>query len=239
MKTILFKAGLAFLLITGYGCISSGPFGIRGEGPIVERKVNLEKIEGISLPGSAKIFISQGRDQEVRIEGQENIIDNLSLDVQRNIWHIGNKKPVWHTEPLNVCITISTIRSINISGSGSVKSENHFSKLNDLDIRISGSGKLDLDFDAMDVTSNISGSGNIILKGTADELRLGISGSGEIHAFDLKAEKADVRISGSGSMFLSVEDHLDANVSGSGNIVYKGSPKTNTSITGSGSIHAR
>jgi len=239
MKTLLVGAVLACLLISGSGCISSGPFGIRGEGPIVERKVDLDIIEGISLPGSAKIVLSQGEDQEVRIEGQENIIDNLDLDVRSNIWHIGNKKPVWHSEPLKIYITIATIRSIRISGSGSVKSENHFTKLKDVDIRISGSGKLDLDFDAREVTANISGSGDIIMKGTAQELSLGISGSGEIHAYDLQSEKADVRISGSGSMFLSVEDHLDANVSGSGNITYKGHPKTNTSVSGSGNICSR
>jgi hypothetical protein len=239
MKTLLFRTVFASLLITGSGCISSGPFGIRGEGPIVERKVDLDNLEGISLPGSAKIFLSQGEDQEVRIEGQENIIDNLNLDVRSNIWHIGNKKPVWQSETLKIFITIATIKSIKISGSGSVKSESHFTNLKDLDIRISGSGKLDMDFDVREVTANISGSGDMIMKGLAKEMNLTISGSGEIHAYELQSERADVRISGSGSMFLSVKDQLDANVSGSGNITYKGNPKTNTSVSGSGNIRSR
>jgi hypothetical protein len=77
------------------------------------------------------------------------------------------------------------------------------------------------------------------MKGTANYLDFSITGSGSVNAYDLTARKADVRISGSGGMELSVEDRLDAHVSGSGNVFYKGNPRVDSSISGSGSVRAR
>lgn len=240
MKTL--KHFITCLLLAGLaaGCISGGGgFGIRGEGPVIDRKFSVEKIEGISLPGSAKIHLTQGSDQEVRISGQENIMENLDLEVRNEVLNIGNKRNVWHSEPLNIYITLATLRVIKISGSGSVELVNHFSNLKDLDLRISGSGKIDLDAEARDISGNISGSGGLYLKGSANSLDFNISGSGSVNAYDMTVRKADVRISGSGGMELTVEHSLDAHITGSGSIYYRGEPKVNTSISGSGHVRSR
>ncbi|TSA34363.1 MAG: DUF2807 domain-containing protein [Porphyromonadaceae bacterium] len=239
MKSLLYSVTIGLLFIGASGCWENGRFGIRGEGPIVERKLNLDKIKGISLPGSAKVFLTQGSAQEVRILGQENIIDNLNLEVHGEVWQIDNKRSVWQSEPVKIYITLETLRSIKISGSSDVEFVNHFTNQKDLVIRISGSGKIDLDMEAGDIKVNISGSGDLFMKGSADYLDFSITGSGNINAYDLSARKADVRVSGSGGMELSVDNRLDAHISGSGNVYYKGNPKVNTSISGSGSVRAR
>jgi hypothetical protein len=239
MKSLLYSAIFTILVVLVSSCWENGQFGIRGEGPIVERKVSLDKIKGISLPGSAKVYLTQGTSQEVKIVGQENIIDNLNLEVRGEVWNMGNKRPVWHSETLKIYITMEDLRLIRISGSGDVQSVNHFSNQKELDIRISGSGKMNLDIDATDISANISGSGDLFMNGTADDLELFISGSGTIKAFGLSAGNAKVRISGSGGTELTVKDRLVARVSGSGNVTYKGDPRVDSSISGSGSVRAR
>lgn len=239
MKTLLVSFSLAAVLMSATGCMENGRFGIRGEGPVVERKVNLDRIKGISLPGSAKVFLTQGSSQEVRIEAQENIINNLELEVHGEVWKIGNKRSVWQSDPINIYITLETLKLIRITGSSDVEFVNHFTDLKDVEIRISGSGKIYLDMDARKISASISGSGDLLMHGSAEDLDLGISGSGSMSAFDFKALKADVSISGSGGMELSVKERLDAHISGSGNVFYKGNPRVNTSISGSGSVRAR
>lgn len=239
MKLTNFSAGIAFILLLTAGCMENGQFGIRGEGPVVERKVDIGTIRGISLPGSAKLYLTQGSVQEVRIEGQENIINNLNLKVSGEIWHIDNKKSVWQSEPLKIYITLETLKLIDISGSGEVEYVNHFSDQNDLEVRISGSGEIKLDLDSKDISANITGSGDLFLKGSARDLDFRISGSGGISGFELKAQNADVRITGSGGMELNLQERLNAHISGSGSVRYEGSPKVDTSITGSGSVRSR
>lgn len=113
---------------------------------------------------------------------------------------------------------MKTLRLIKVSGSSDVEFVNHFANQKDLEVRISGSGKIDLDMDARDINANISGSGDLFMKGSADNLDFSVTGSGNINAYELTAQKADVRISGSGGMELSVENRLDAHISGSGSV---------------------
>lgn len=239
MKTLVYSATIVVVLIVSSCYLRDSQFGIRGEGPMVERKINLEKIKGISLPGSAKVFLTQGSNQEIRISGQENIIDNLNMEVHGEVWQIDNKRSVWQSEPLKIYITMETLRLIKVSGSSDVEFVNHFANQKDLEVRISGSGKIDLDMDARDINANISGSGDLFMKGSADNLDFSVTGSGNINAYELTAQKADVRISGSGGMELSVENRLDAHISGSGSVIYKGNPRVNTSVSGSGSVRER
>lgn len=239
MKHFTRFAGIFLLVVLITGCWQNGQFGIRGEGPEVERKVSIDRFRSIALPGSAKVFITQGSEQEVRIVGQENIIDNLDLEVRGETWEIDQKRPVWRSETLKIHITMETLKSIRISGSGDVEFVSHFTGLKDLDVRISGSGRMDMDMDALDIRADISGSGDLFMKGSARDLDFTISGSGKIKAWDLKAEKASVRVSGSGGMEVNVSERLNARVSGSGNVFYKGNPRVDSSVSGSGNVRSR
>lgn len=239
MKSIpvILTALLAFSLSSCF--LENSGYGIRGEGPVVERTVTLDPVKGITLPGSTKVFLSQGPTQQVRLVGQENVIENINLEVHGEVWQIGNKRPVWQSEPVKIYLTIETLRVIRISGSGSVQTDTRFTNLNNLELKISGSGKMDLDIEAEDIDASISGSGDLYLLGTASSLDFTISGSGGISASELKAKRASTRISGSGNIEVAVEDRLDARISGSGSIFYHGNPKVDSSVSGSGHVRSR
>ena len=226
------------LIVSMGGCWYDGrPFnGIVGEGPVVERSVSMRTIRGIVIQNSTDVFLRQGPEQKIRIEAQENILDNLVTDPEGDVWKIRSVKPVRHAQKIKIYITLEQLRNINISGSGDVVTENRFSNLKDLDLKISGSGSLHLDLEADDIIGRISGSGSIRLEGEADELDLSVSGSGNILANKLLADRAITRIGGSGSIKIWVSDRLDARISGSGNILYRGNPTVNSSISGSGRI---
>ena len=64
-----------------------------------------------------------------------------------------------------------------------------------------------------------------------------VSGSGDVEAYDLKTEKAELKIAGSGSIGISVEKEIVARVSGSGDIKYKGQPRIeDIKVSGSGRV---
>jgi len=83
---------------------------------------------------------------------------------------------------------------------------------------------------------NLAGSGDIFLRGFADHTDLTISGSGTIHAYDLEQNNCLVNISGSGNMYVFVNELLDVHITGSGDVNYRGTPDVRTRITGSGSV---
>ena len=59
-----------------------------GEGPEVERVLNMLDFTGVKLSCEAKVFITQGDVFEVVAKGEENVIDQLELDVQDDTWNI-------------------------------------------------------------------------------------------------------------------------------------------------------
>jgi len=87
MKTLVYSATIVVVLILSSCYIGNSQFGIRGEGPIVERKINLEKIKGISLPGSGKIDMDlEARDINANISGSGDLFvkgsaDNLDFSI--------------------------------------------------------------------------------------------------------------------------------------------------------------
>lgn len=76
-----------------------------------------------------------------------------------------------------------------------------------------------------------------MLSGAATDVALTVSGSGEIDAAALAAERAVVRVEGSGEAAVAASASLDAKVSGSGDITYHGTPaQLVTAVAGSGEI---
>lgn len=238
MKKSIFFLFLLSILFTIPSCDpdDDGWFGdcTKGEGPDVERVLNMPDFTGVKLNCEAKVFITQGDTFEVVAKGESNIIDELELDVQDDTWTIEFDHCV-KSYDLEIYITMPTIAYLSVSGSGDIRGENFFTA-QDVVLRVSGSGSLCLGLNAEDVDGKISGSGRVELEGEAENLDFDISGSGDLKAFNLPVEKADISISGSGDASVHVLEVLDVRISGSGDVYYKGYPTINSNISGSGDV---
>ena len=90
--------------------------------------------------------------------------------------------------------------------------------------------------DAKNYVALISGSGEIKASGKSENTSITIAGSGDFEGANLNSEFANVKVSGSGNIALTVNKNLDALVSGSGDIKYGGNPSVKYSKSGSGNI---
>lgn len=200
---------------------------------------DLPKFTEISLRSGGKIYLKQGNTQKVELKGDREVLDKVETEVRGGRLSISMKgSGKWFnwssSDDFEAYITVKNIEGISVSGSGRVTGENKFTADN-LDLSVSGSGKMDIETSAKDVDMSVSGSGKIIVAGTARKLYTSISGSGRIKAEDLKAEDCRVKISGSGSCNVYVTEAIDARISGSGSVYYKGNPsKVHSSNSGSG-----
>jgi len=193
--------------------------GIRGEGPVVTKTIDLENIDGLSLGVPGNVYLMKGNKQKIEIKSQKNIIDNIERTVRNGIWKIEFDKNVRNVNKLDIYITLSSFRELAIAGSGSIIGEDAFN-VGDLEVSISGSGEIDLE-------------------GTAKDLEVSVAGSGDINLKNLEAENCEVSISGSGDCEVNVSERLDVNIAGSGDVKYKGDPaKVKSSIAGSGDVRS-
>ena len=213
--------------------------GIKGEGPMVSQEFNLDEFESVSLGINGDLYLTQGSTQSVKVEGQQNILNNIKKEVSGDTWKIKFDKPVKKHEKVKIYITLPTLKAAGVAGSGSIIGKNKFSGLDDLELSISGSGDLVFEAEASTIGLRISGSGDIEVEGKAEELEAKISGSGDIDASALSVETCSVAISGSGDCDVNVKENLEAKISGSGDISYLGRPRIKSRTSGSGSINSK
>lgn len=232
---------LLFGIFSWSGCFidindNGGVFNcLDGDGVWETRTLDMETFSGIKLNMPIDVYITQGDDFLVEVEGKEDIIDELDLDVHNDIWEIETDRCVRDIGNMKIYITMPNIKSLKISGSGKIIGQNEFT-VNNIDLTISGSGDMDLLLDAQNIDGNISGSGEMWLEGNADLLDFNISGSGDLNAFNLFCNDVKIRISGSGDARVNALDTLDVNISGSGDVFYKGHPSIDVHISGSGDL---
>jgi len=192
---------------------------IEGEGPIVTETLNIPDFTGIELEGAYDIVITQGAVQEVIAEGHANIIDRLNTTVSGGNWKMGMGKGCFRNFELTIYITVPTLDYIEITGAGEIDI-NGFDSVDELSIKVTGSGV-------------ITGQGNFT---TLDKLDINITGHGEFYGFPMETDECDIRISGSGTCEVYVNNKLDVDISGAGNIYYKGNPTVTQNITGAGAV---
>ena len=204
----------------------------------VKEKRDVDNFTGISFGVAGELNLVQGAGFSVTIEGSKNFLDEVETYVKGGTLIIRRKNWTgWNNEKVTVWVTMPEIENIGLSGSGILKAEGTITS-NELDLSVSGSGKMNLlDLKVDELDCSISGSGAINLEGgTASECDLSISGSGKYRGRDFQVSEMTVSISGSGNCECNVSKDLEARVSGSGDIYYTGPASVDARISGSGKV---
>lgn len=190
----------------------------------------------VQLFGSYQIYITQSENYSVSVSGEENLIPYIETRQEAGTLVIKqhDTRILHEHSPIIIRISAPNFEKIKLSGSGYINGE--ALKSSDLNLSISGSGKMRINSVCNTITASISGSGDYDLSGTTHYSDFDISGSGEIHSYNLLSDSCNAKISGSGDMYVDVEKYIYAKITGSGNIHYRGNPVINSNISGSGEI---
>ena len=214
--------------------------GVQGSGQIESQTREVQDFLVVSINYPADVTIEQGRVESVKLEADDNLLPQISTEVDSGVLLIENKENRWServnpTERVKITIVVKDLREIEFSSAGNVTVESL--KTDELSLHLNGVGEIILnDLDVRKLESRLSGAGNIEANGVADELDIRISGVGGFDAPKLESLVGVVRISGAGSATVFVKDDLTARVSGAGSINYYGSPTLDEDVSGAGSV---
>ncbi len=210
---VIFAAFYSFTFMSG-GCV-------KGNGNIIKKNLDYKDFTSVATGISGQVILTQGTNFEVTYEGDSNLLDVLEIDIKNNALNIStgsykSGKSICPSKDIKFYITMPTLESVAVGGSGSIKSTNDFS------------------CDRLRVA--VGGSGDIELRGTANKEEIAIGGSGNVNCLRLKAAACKVAIGGSGDAQVNVTDDLNVAVGGSGTVTYEGNPSIKKSFGGSGKL---
>ena len=199
----------------------------------------LEPFQGIGISVSADVFYTQGNTHEIRIEGQDRDVMELTTEVRDDFLQVKYENNRVKRSKLTIHITSKELEAIKISGSAHFTADQTVTS-DEIELALSGSGDVILNSLVSDeVGVKISGSGSVGLEsGKADELDVKISGSGKLNAEKFEVSKCSASLSGSGSVRINAKEELDVKMSGSGKVYYIGDPQVNSISSGSGKLIA-
>ena len=195
---------------------------------------------GISSSGSYDVYVKMGSTEDLRIEGDEDIIKNIETRVDKGILKIRNIKSNngwnWNNrEKVKIYITAKSLNTLSVSGSGNMQVEGTI-KSNLINSQVSGSGSIRMNIQSSTLNAAVSGSGSVRASGSASVANIAVSGSGQFEGKNLKTNTSSIKVSGSGDASINADEQLNAVLSGSGNISYSGNPQVNQTKSGSGRI---
>ena len=232
---------IAVLLLALLACSVGVPTisGIKGSGILKTETRPVSNFQAVVLSGIGDLQITQGQQESLEIEAEDNILEVIETRVENGTLYIGFRDGVVNIQPtktIKYTLSVKDLTGLTSSGVGNIQVGDL--KTSDLDVQISGVGSIKIaSLEASSVAILISGTGSSeVGGGKADKLKLESSGAGSFRAPDVQFAVADVSISGVGSARLWVTERLDVALSGTGSVEYYGSPVVTQLVTGLGSI---
>ena len=218
LAVIIILAGtIVFLFARGdSGNGPSATTGLRGSGVAASASRVVPAFFAVDLAGSSVLTVRVGPQQAVVVHADDNLIDLVTTDVEDGTLVVGTSGSFTTQSPMTVDVTVPTLETVVLSGSGVVTVEGVTTER--LVVRAPGSGVL-------------------TVSGTAEQLDVSLTGSGDVRLEELVARDVAATLSGSGRLQVHATDSLEASVPGTGVIVYRGNPSTvTTDVSGTGVI---
>jgi hypothetical protein len=235
----------SFILICSLalsGCGFTGFHIVTGSQNVIQETRLVSGFDSIDMTGSGDLIITQGNEEGIKIEAEDNLMPYIRTEVRGHTLHIymdsTNLLSIEVRQPMKFYVSMKDVASLDLSGSGKIISTKIDAKK--LDVNISGSGEVRIDdLTADSMSLDMSGSGQCDINGVVPVQKMSISGSGKCDLIRLEGKDVDIDISGSGAAFVNAANTLNVRISGSGDITYTGSPKLTQDITGSGRLNSR
>jgi Putative auto-transporter adhesin, head GIN domain len=231
------SAILLLLLLSACSEISSAEF-VRGSGKVTSEDRPAQNVHGVALTTMGELAITQGDQESLRVEAEDNLLSYIETPVQGGTLTIRTRPntSVQPTRPVHYYLTVKGLESLTTSSNGNINGS--VLQTDHLMARISSNGNIHLDgLNANNLQVQISSNGNVeIGQGDVEQQTVTLTSSGQYKGGGLRSKEADARLSSSGNATIWVTDRLKASLSSSGNLRYYGSPDLNASTPSSGRL---
>jgi len=228
---------LALVSTTVIACsITDSAVSVDGSGTAASEERATGEFSSVRFALPGVLVLEQGSPTRVTVESDDNLLEHVSTEVRQGTLRIGSGNTRLHPRsPLRVVVRGPEFQSIESAGSGIVEAAGL--RGSGLTLSLAGSGDAFLpDLEVDELRVRVAGSGSVEMSGRAAHQVLSLAGSGEVEARSLASESAEASLAGSGSAWLNVTERLTANLVGSGSVNYLGDPEVTSRTLGSGRV---
>jgi len=213
----------------------------QGSGKVAAETRTVPRFEAISTSGAIDLQVSQGAQQSLQVQADDNLLPLLETVVEThngvptlNVrWKHG--ETIRSRSKVTLIVVVPRLSALSASGSGDMRVESFTTPA--LQVALSGSGGARLqNLSTDDLGIHVAGSSDVSGSGKTGKLKVSIAGSGDVRLIALHADDVQVRIAGSGDAAVFADKTLDVRIAGSGDVTYTGNAALKSSVAGSGNV---
>jgi len=198
---------------------------VRGNGEVASEDRAVAAFSGIKVCCSLVVEVRQGATQSVKVKAESNLLPYVETSVIGGRLEVDFKRKVniKANEKIVVYVTTPELDYVSSSSASSVIGKSAFSG-EELELRVSSAGFVDVEFSGDLVRANANSGGRIELSGSGANLKAVASSGAKVQAGDFVAATGKASASSGGGVKVNVTDNLDAKASSGGNVRYQGKP---------------
>ena len=211
--------------------------GVQGNGNVQSENRTLnEPFNAIKASHGLDVYLTQGDEESIVIEADENLHQLIKTEIKDNTLHIYAEKNIGHASSKKIMVSFKDISAISSSSGSDVVSTNTISS-DRLELNTSSGSDMILKVNTTELDCNSSSGSDLKLSGTTQKLIADASSGSDIKAGELKAESSQVKASSGADITVNTVKELTASASSGGDITYYGNPEVvNRNDSPSGSI---
>ena len=184
---------------------------LEGNGKIETRNIAIKPFTELEAGGVYELKLSQGSQESVRIEADENLQDLFLVSNEGNKLVIKMKKlnniNLKSKNKLKVYVTFKTLKDLELSTVGNVNSDKSLS-FDDLHMENRSVGNVNLAFTANKIDVKNTSVGNVTFSGTAQTAVFKNSGVGNLDAGDFVVQTINIENTGVGNAEVNAAKEL-------------------------------
>jgi hypothetical protein len=214
---------------------------VRGSGTVITETREVSGFDKIELNGAGQLIITQGTTESLEIRAEDNIMSELTSEVEGDTLVLGYKDQSWRrsfipTERIIYTLSVTDLTEFTFNGAGDLQID--VLETPSLELTINGAGNIEIDELMADtVIVTIAGTGSVEIAGQAQSQTINIDGAGNYQARDLQTQSATIDVAGLGNSTVWVTETLDVTINGGGSVDYYGSPNVTQDISGLGDVN--
>lgn len=209
----------------------------KGSGVVTKQDRELGSFESINVGCAINLILSEGAQQAVTVETDENLQDRIKTKVNNGELVLSCDN-VRNPSKMNVYVTAPSIRSIDANGAATVKG---LTPLNadKFSLNATGAAKVSLEVNSASfyneasgasketlvlktgqMKSEISGASEVTLSGTGTEHKTEVSGAAKLKAMEFVTDITAAEVSGVANASVMARKQIKADLSGAGTMTY-------------------
>jgi hypothetical protein len=231
-KTVLILLVTVFPALLFSSCLFLGS-SVKGNGNVVKEERDITGFNGIKASRGVNVYVSQGDEEKVMVEADENLVDLIETEVDDSMLKVTIRRRIRESTSCKVHVTVSGLKKVQASAGSNIYSE-HEIHAGNMELSASAGSNIKMEITAQALDISASAGSNIFLEGASREVKVQASAGSNVKAEELITEVCKAKAGSGANIYITVNEKLDGNASSGGNVFYSGNPRHLDTASSSG-----